>query len=249
MTTEAKTNERAWEFSQAQKAHEVGRLQDMVTHASNQNQQLRWNEETQAQETMRWAEQAMSFKTEAERLTEVQAQSMRQRDVMQQEAHRVFDRARADQSQSEAETIRLKDQLMTVLAAGRVIEEQSIQQSQQRAQFQCNELLGCKDCGSHELAASEAFKIANAKTTIVSHLASHVDQLQQGLDTSQRSHQLSEASYGELFGRAESCYTDLSNTKRAYDQTEQHMQAQLLGTSNQTKLANAEIGRLEAQVQ
>ena len=53
MTTEAKSNERAWEFSQAQNAHEVGRFQDMVTHASNQNQQLRWNEEAQAQKTMR----------------------------------------------------------------------------------------------------------------------------------------------------------------------------------------------------
>ena len=76
---EAKQNELAWEFSQTQKTHEVGRLQDMVKHASNQNQQLRWNEETQAQETMRWAEQAMSFKTEAERLTEVQTQSKSQR--------------------------------------------------------------------------------------------------------------------------------------------------------------------------
>ena len=81
------------------------------------------------------------------------------------------------------------------------------------------------------------------------HLESHVDQLQRGLDTSQRNHQLSKAPYGELFGRAESCYTDLSNTKRAYDQTEQCMQAQLLGISNRTKFANAEIGRLETQVQ
>ena len=97
---------------------------------------------------MRWAEQAMSFKTETERLTEVQAQSTRQKDAMQQEAHRFFDKARADQSHSDAETIRLKDQLMTVLAAGRVIEEQSIKQSQQLAQFQCNELFGCKDCAA-----------------------------------------------------------------------------------------------------
>ena len=142
LTMEAKTNEMAWEFSQAQKAHEVGRLQDMVTHASNQNKQLRWNEETLAQEALRWAEQAMSSKKEAERLTELRSQSIREREMMQPEAHQVFDRARADQAQCEVETIRLKEQLIKVLAAGKATEEQHNHQTQELAEYR-NSLVGC----------------------------------------------------------------------------------------------------------
>ena len=85
----------------------------------------------------------------------------------------------------------------------------------------------------------------NAKTVIVNDLESHVNQLQQGLDTSQRGHQQAEVAYRELYGKAESCYTDLTNTKRVFDKTEQFMQAQLQGTSKQSNLAIAETGRLE----
>ena len=62
----ASANESAWEHSQAQKRYEVERLQKLVTHASEQNRQLRYNEQTQKQEALKWAEQSMMFKNEAE---------------------------------------------------------------------------------------------------------------------------------------------------------------------------------------
>ena len=88
MTQEAETNEKAWEYSQAQKDYEVGRLQNLVAHASNQNKQLRWNEETQAWETLKRAEQAMTFKEEAERLSNAQTRSAQENESMRKEAHR-----------------------------------------------------------------------------------------------------------------------------------------------------------------
>lgn len=75
VAVEAETNEKAREYSHAQKDHEVGRLQSLVTHASNQNQQLRRNEQTQTREVLKGAEPAVAFKSEAERLMELQTQS------------------------------------------------------------------------------------------------------------------------------------------------------------------------------
>ena len=133
VSEEAETNEKAWEYSQAQKQYEVGRLQDLVTHASKQNQQLRWNEETQAREIQKWTEQAMSFKQEAERLAHIQNASVKQRDALRQEAHRVFAEAEASAVQYEAEAQRLREQLATVMLAGQAIEEkQGAQQSAAR---------------------------------------------------------------------------------------------------------------------
>lgn len=105
VAAEAKSNERAREDSQAQKDYAVGRLRSMVTHASDQNQQSRWNKETQAQEALKWAEQAIAFKSKAERLTELQNRSARKKDAMRQEAQNVFEKSKTDQRKHEAETV------------------------------------------------------------------------------------------------------------------------------------------------
>ena len=133
MTEEASTNEKAWEHAVSQRHHEVGRLQDIVTHASKQNQQLRWSEEAQAQEIHKWSEHATLFKREAERLTVIENTHAKERETLKQEAQRVFAQARTSNAQYEAETQRLRDQLTTVVSAGRAIEAQQARQCEQFA--------------------------------------------------------------------------------------------------------------------
>ena len=82
MTQEASTNEKAWEHADSQRLYEVGRLQSMVTHASKQNQQLRWSEEAQAQEIQKWSEHAALFKREAERLTMIEGTHAKEREAL-----------------------------------------------------------------------------------------------------------------------------------------------------------------------
>ncbi len=67
---EAKQNELAWEHLNEQKSHEVGRLQSLVSHASKQNEQLRWDKAQHEVKVQEWATQAMAFKQQAEKAAE-----------------------------------------------------------------------------------------------------------------------------------------------------------------------------------
>lgn len=80
----------------------------------------------------------------------------------------------------------------------------------------------------------------------MTHLENHCNQVQCGLDASRRSHQQAEVAYGELYGKAESCYADLTLTRKAYDKAESFLQLQVQSNANQSSLVNAEIARLIA---
>lgn len=154
VAAEADTNERAWEYSQAQKDYEVCRLHSMVTHASNQNKQLRWNEEAQTQEALKWAEQAMAFNGEAGRLTQFQNHSTRERETTRQEARHVFDKAKGERDKYEVETMQLREYPTKVLAAGRAFEGQHLSQMQEMAEYKTS-LVGCKDCKKYKGVAEK----------------------------------------------------------------------------------------------
>ena len=188
-----------------------------------------------------------SFKKEAERLTVIENNRAKEREAMKQEAHGVFAQARTSNAQYEAEMQRLRDQLTTVVSAGRAIEAQQARQSQEFAEYQ-KSLLGCEDCKKYESIVEEGMKTLNGKSTIIGHLEAHCNQIQAGLDSSQRGFQYTECAYKELLNKAESCYSDLCNTKTAYDRTEQFMQAQLRGASEQSTLATTEIVQLQSKL-
>ena len=136
------------------KQFEVGRLQDLVFHASKQNQQLRWNEEAQEKEIQRWTEQALSFKHEAARLSHIQSASNKEKEAMEQEAHRVFTEAETSNAHYEQEALRLREHLATVMLAGKAIEERHQTMVQELAESKVN-LIGCNDCGKFGLTCLE----------------------------------------------------------------------------------------------
>ena len=141
----ARTNESAWEHSQAQKRYEVDRLQKLVAHASEQNKQLRYNEQTQKQEAMKWAEQSMMFKNEAERLENLRALSEQEKNTIVIQAKDVFEKARLERSKYDNDTLQLREHLDKVMAAGRAIEGVHERQRSELAEY-ANSAIGCEDC-------------------------------------------------------------------------------------------------------
>ena len=97
-------------------------MQKLVTHASEQNKQLRYNEQTQKQEAMKWVEQFMMFKTEAQRLEKLRALSEQEKNVIETRAKDVFEKARLEKSKHDNETVQLRDHLGKVMEAGRARE-------------------------------------------------------------------------------------------------------------------------------
>lgn len=83
----------------------------------------------------------------------------------------------------------------------------------------------------YEVVAEDAIKHASVKSAIAIHLENHCSQVQYGIDASQSGHQQAEAAYGELHAKTESCYSDLSHTRKAYEKAS-FIQSQLQGNSS-----------------
>ena len=112
----ARDNETAWEHAESQRLYEVSRLQAVITHASEINQQLRWDVKKYHQEAEVWAKQAGLFKEQADILAAQQRASDQQLRQMQHEAVHVIKEAHHEREAMHLEQIRLVEQLQLAMA-------------------------------------------------------------------------------------------------------------------------------------